>query len=248
MSAADKGGVAEPEESVIQEGKTADAEESGIRGWYRGDLNGAYQEWQKGGKPDDPTHPLTEKLLSEARLFADRMFSKHIKSYHVLWHDDSRVRIEEANEKSIQRAMVLHDHSREGGASFTTYVRKAVFNNVRDEFRRLLNPTHQKELLRGHNGDIVVAHWWIDEDRAEWEETKNGLELVPRPSHFAPQDRPLAHWLLDQNLEIKITWRHVLSQFPGYTEDTAGRALRRVKKAIERAGFYRPLKGRRLER
>src|SRR5208282_2466743 len=100
-----------------------------------------------------------------------------------------------------------------------------------------------------HSGDIAVAHWWIDEDRAEWQETKNGLELVPRPSHFAPNDRPLAHWLLDQDLETKLTWRHVLSEFPDYkTEDTAGRALRRVKEAIEKAGFYRPLKERRLER
>jgi hypothetical protein len=234
MSAADKSGVAEPEESVIREGQTADAENPSIRGWYRGDLNGAYQEWREGGKPQDPAHPLTEKLLFQARLFAGRMFSKHIKSYHVLWYDDSRVRVEQANEKSIQRAMALHDHNRESGASFTTYVRKAVYNNVREEFRRLLNPTHQKELLRAHNGDIAVAHWWIDEKH---------------PSHFAPQDRPLAHWLLDQNLEIKLTWRQVLGEFPGYkTEDTAGRALRRVKKAIEKAGFYRPLKGRRLER
>jgi hypothetical protein len=128
MGKADKSGVTEPEESVIREGKTADTEESGIRGWYRGDLNGAYQEWREGGKPQDATQPVTKKLLSEARLYADRMFSKHIKSYHVLWYDESRVRIEEANERSIQRAMALHDHSREGGASFTTYVRKAVFN------------------------------------------------------------------------------------------------------------------------
>lgn len=249
MSAADKGGVAEPEESVIQEGKTADADAPSTRGWYRGDLKTAYQKWREGGKPEDPTHPLTKKLLSEARLFADRMFSKYNQSYHVLWYDESRIRIEEANEKSIQRAMALYDHSREDGASFTTYVRKAVFNNVREEFRRLLNPTHQKELLRAHNGDIEIAHWWIDEDRMEWEETENGLELVPRPSHIAPEDRPLAHWLLDQDLDTKITWRDVLSDFPEYkTEDTAGRALRRVKKAIEKAGFYRPLKGRRLER
>ncbi len=247
MSAADKGGVAEPE-GAIRDGKTADAENPGIRGWYRGDLNGAYQNWREGGKPEDPTNPLTKKLLSEARLFADRMFSKDIKSYHVLYYDDSRVRIEEANEKSIQRAMALHDHSREGGASFTTYVRKAVFNNVREEFRRLLNPTHQKELLRAHNGDIEAAHWWIDQERQEWEDTKNGLDLVTY-SHVAQEDRPLAHWLLDQDLETKITWRNVLRRFPDYkTEDTAGRALRRVKKVIEKAGFYRPLKGRRLEK
>ena len=248
MSEADESGVAEPEESVVRDGKTADAENPSIRGWYRGDLNAAYQEWREGGKPEDPMHPLTEKLLSEARLFAGRMFSKDIKSYHVLSYDETRVRIEAANEKSIQRAMALHDHSRDGGASFTTYVRKAVSNNVREEFRRLLNPTHQKELLRAHNGDIAAAHWWIDEERRECEDTKNGLELITY-SHFIPKDRPLAHWLLDQNLEIKITWRHVLDEFPDYqTEDTAGRALRRVKRAIEKAGFYRPLKGRRLER
>jgi hypothetical protein len=105
VSEADKSGVAEPEESVIREGQTADAEESGIRGWYRGDLNGAYQEWREGGKPQDPAHPLTKKLLYQADLFAGRMFSKHIQSYHVLWYDDSRVRVEQANERSIQRAI-----------------------------------------------------------------------------------------------------------------------------------------------
>jgi hypothetical protein len=225
MSEGDKSGVAEPEKSVIQGEEASEAAEPSLRARYRGDLNGAYQIWREGGKPEDPAHPLTEKLLSEASLFANRMFSKAVKSNHVLWYDDSRARIEEANEKSIQRAMALHDHNRDGGASFTTYIRKAVHNNIRQEFRRLLNPTHQKELLRAHNGDIVVAHWWIDEER---------------PPHFHPKDRPLAHWLLDQDLETKITWRHVLSEFPGYkTEDTAGRALRRVKKAIERAGFYR---------
>jgi hypothetical protein len=239
MSATDKDGVAEPEKSVIRGVETSDAEEWSLPAWYRGDLNGAYQKWREGGKPEDPTHPLTKKLLSEARLFVHRMFSKDIRSYHVLWYDESRVRIEEANEKSIQRAMALHDHSREGRASFTTYIRKAVANNVREEFRRLLNPTHQKELLRAHNGDIAAAHWWIDEERREWEDTKNGLEFITY-SHFTPKDRPLAHWLLDQNLEIKITWRHVLDEFPDHqTEDTAGRALRRVKKAIE-AGFHRP--------
>ncbi len=143
MSEADKGGVAEPEESAIG---GEEIRKSGIPAWYRGDLNGAYQKWREGGKPEDPTHPLTKKLLSEARLFAYRMFCKHIQSYYVLSCDDSRVRIEEANEESIQRALALYDHNRESGASFTTYVRKVVDNNVQEEFRRLLNPTHQKEL------------------------------------------------------------------------------------------------------
>jgi hypothetical protein len=235
MSAADKSGVAEPEESVIRDGKTADAEESGIRGWYRGDLNGAYQEWREGGKPEDPKHPLTEKLLSEARLYAGRMTQK-VKRLT----GRTRALANAANEKSIQRAMTLHDPNRAGGASFTTYLKNAVKHNIWDQLHRPKKPTLQKILLFLHNGDREVAHWWIDEERARWEETKKGLELVTRPSNIAFEDRPLAHWLLDQNLKTRITWRHVLRRFPDYkTEDTAGRALRRVKKAIE-ARFYRP--------
>jgi hypothetical protein len=235
MSVADKDGVAEPEKSVIRGVETSDAEEWSLPAWYRGDLNGAYQKWREGGKPEDPTHPLTKKLLSEARLYAGRMTQKVRRL-----NGGTQVLVNAANEKSIQRAMTLHDPNREGGASFTTYLKNAVKHNIWDQLRRPKKPTLQKILLFLHNGDRAVAHWWIDEERDGWEETKNGLELVTRPSNMAFEDRPLAHWLLDQNLKTRITWRHVLRRFPEYkTEDTAGRALRRVKKAIE-AGFHRP--------
>lgn len=235
MSGADKGSVAEPEETVIRDGKTADADDPSTRAWYRGDLNGAYKEWREGGKPENPTHPLTKKLLSEARLYAGRMTQKVRRL-----NSATRALVNAANEKSIQRSMALHDPNREGGASFTTYLKNAVKHNLWDQLQRPKKPTHQKVLLCAHNGDREVAHWWIDEEKDGWEETKNGLELVTRPSNIAFEDRPLAHWLLDQNLKTKVTWRHVLRRFPEHkTEDTAGRALRRVKKAIEKAGFYR---------
>lgn len=136
--------------------------------------------------------------------------------------------------------MHLYDPQRESTASFTTYIKTACLNNIRDESRRVKNPTHQKELLRAHNGDREMAHWWIDEDRTEWEDTKNGLDLVTRPVNVDYKDRPLAHWLLSQDPDTKVKWRDVLRQFPDYeNEDKAGRALKRVKKAVEKAGFYR---------
>lgn len=236
MSAADKGGVAEPEQSVIQEGKTADADAPSTRGWYRGDLKTAYQKWREGGKPEDPTHPLTKKLLSEAHLYADRMTQKVRRL-----NKGSRALVRAANKKSILRAMTLYDPNRDGGASFTTYLKNAVKHNLWDQLHRPKKPTLQRKLLHLHNGDKEVAHWWIDEEKDGWEETKDGLELVTRPSNIAFEDRPLAHWLLDQNLKNKVTWRHVLGRFPEYkSEDTAGRALKRVKKAIEKALCYQP--------
>jgi hypothetical protein len=203
-----------------------------VPNWYRGDLNGAYQRWREGGRPADPEHPLTKGLLDEARLFADRSTAKaRLRSAHSL------ARLEVANEKSIQRAMILYDPDRKGAASFTTYIKRSVLNNIRDELRHQKNPKHQAELLRAHNGDRVFAHWWVDEEREERD--GNSLELVIYHK-VAPTDRPLAHWLLDQDPQTKITWRHVLAAFPDYkTEDTAGRALRRVKKAIEKDRFYR---------
>jgi DNA-directed RNA polymerase specialized sigma24 family protein len=152
----------------------------------------------------------------------------------------TRALVNAANEKSILRAMALHDPNREGGASFTTYLKNAVKHNLWDQLRRPKKPTHQKILLLAHNGDLEAAHWWIDEETEGWEETKSGLEHVTRPKHIALKDRPLAHWLLDQHRSAKITWRHVLRRFPEYkTEDTAGRALRRVRGAIEKGRFYR---------
>lgn len=198
---------------------------------YRGDLKGAYQEWHEGGRPEDPTDPLMKKLLDEANLFVGRITSL---KYRCLVLDGNLAvmadlfnlaRVEQANEKSIQSALTQYDPNDGRNASFTTYLKKAVLNNFQDELRRTKRPPHQKEFLRAHNGDKFYAHLWIDEEL---------------PRHIAPKDRPLAHWFIDQDPDMTITWWHVLAAFPNYrTESRAGRALRRVKKAIEKAGFYR---------
>jgi len=241
MISGDNGEMGELEEGSAEDKLAAPAEaHEPIPKWYRGDLNGAYQKWREGGKPEDPDHPLTQELLSEACLFANRSTQKARRSSQALNNDDeSENRISAANEESIRRAMMLYDPDREGAGSFTTYVKKAILNNIRDELRRVNNPTHQAELLRAHNGNRDHARWWINQERHEWERIKNDLELVAY-YNIAPKDRPLAHWLLDQDPNTKITWRQVLSAFPVYkTDDTAGRALKRVKKAIEKARFYR---------
>jgi hypothetical protein len=194
---------------------------------YRGDLNGAYRDWHKGGRPADPAHPLTKKLLSEANLYADRILRKEV--YSLCLNHNKRTfhgqlsldRVRDANERSVQRAIELYDPAHKDGASFTTYLKNAIEHNFTDEKRRARKPPHQRELLRAHNGDKEMAHWWIDEEIAE-------------------KDRPLAHWLLEQDPDLTITWRRVLVRFPEYkTEDRAQRALQRVKRAIEKAGFYR---------
>jgi hypothetical protein len=238
MISGDNGEMGELEDGSAEDRLAAPAEaHEPIPKWYRGDLNGAYQKWREGGKPEDPAHPLTRELLSEAHLFANRSTQKARSSSQALNNDESENSISAENEESIQRAMLLYDPDREGAGSFTTYVKRAILNNIRDELRRGKRPTHQAELLRAYNGDREVAHWWIDEETNRgW-----GDDWEPVISHnIAPKDRPLAHWLLDQGPNTKITWRQVLSAFPVYkTDDTAGRALKRVKKAIEKARFYR---------
>jgi hypothetical protein len=236
MSEGDKSGVAEPEKSVIQGEEASEAAEPSLRGGYRGYLNGAYQKWREGGKPEDPAHPLTEKLLSEAELFMNRMLRKAARDYPALIKANSMQRLGEANQKSFQRAITLYDSSRK--ASFTTYLKKAVLNNIRQEFRRLLRPTHQEELLRAWGGDVIAAAWWINYKQTRW--VQGGKKQVTRVN-VKPKDRPIALWMLEHP-HIKITWRHVVSQFPEHTEDTAGRALKRIKVAVEQAGFYNPLK------
>jgi len=123
--------------------------------------------------------------------------------------------------------MRLYDPNRKE-ASFTSYLRRAITNNIKDIQQRIHNPTHQRALIGACDGSVESAHYWIeDEDRPV--------------GKIAPKDRPLAHWLLERDLDTKITWRHVLAQFPELkNEDGAGRALRRVKKTIEKAGFMRP--------
>lgn len=247
MSLGDKVGMVELETSLSRVEQIPHAEEAkpNIGKWHRGDLNGAYQKWRDGGSPADPTHPLLNELMFETRLFVSRMMSKAERSSREL-NDERLARIENANQRDIQQAMMLHDPNRNGAAFFTTYVKRAVLNNIRDELRRVLT-THQAELLRAHEGDLEAARGWIDLTRTTWKPTKNGLQRVTRAINIEFKDRRVAHWLLRQDPTVKITWRHVVNQFPDYTEDTAGRVLRRVKKAIEKAGFYR-IKSKRTDR
>jgi len=240
MISGDNGEMGELEEGSAEDKLAAPAEaHEPIPKWYRGDLNGAYQKWREGGKPEDPAHPLTQELLSEAHLFANRSTQKARRSSQDLNNDESEARISTENEESIQRAMMLYDPDREGAGSFTTYVKRSLLNNIRDELRRRRkNPTHQAELLLAHGGDFASAHRWISLKRTMWKRTKNGLRRVTWAINIDFKDQPLAHWLIRQNQTTKVTWRHVLAAFPKYrTEDTAGRALRRVKKAIEK---FRP--------
>lgn len=138
---------------------------------YIGDLNDAYQKWREGSSPEDARHPLLKELLSEIHLFVSRMMSKAERSSRVL-NVERLARIEEANTRDIRQALTLHDPNRKGAASITTYIKRAVLNNIRDELRRV--PTHQAELLRAHKGDLDAAHWWIDRYREEW---NNDLDL-----------------------------------------------------------------------
>lgn len=227
------------EEGELEGGQKALRAEEAPRSvgkWYRGDLNGAYQKWRESGQSADETLPVTKRLLFEIHLFVSRMMSKAARSSRVL-NDERLAHIEEANKRDIRQAMLLHDPNRQGGASITTYIKRAVLNNIRDELRRV--PTHQAEFLRAYGGDLEAADSWIDLTRNRREHTKNELKLVRHPVNIDFRDRSLAHWLLRQHPNTKITWRHVLRRFPKYrSEDTAGRALRRVKEAIERAGLY----------
>jgi hypothetical protein len=203
-------------------------EEKLKRGRYRGELNSAYKKWHDGGRPNDPAHPLLKKLLSEADLFVGRMVARETGKYKKTPLDDHYLKLlESANERDIHRALGQYDPNRQRKSSFTTYLKKAILNNFRDEIRRLKTPTHQAEFLCDFNGDLEAAHLWVDENR----------DIYAR-KHVASEDRPLAHWLLDQDPHLTITWRHVLSAFPKYkTEDTAGRALGRVKKALKQFGY-----------
>jgi hypothetical protein len=208
------------------------------RKWYEGELNRTYKAWRDSGRPEDPDNPLLKELLSEAHLFASRL-TRNAQLPPGSDLDESFARIQSDNEEDIQKALRGYDPHRLPKASFATYIKKAVLNNILDEVRDLKTPTHQKELLRAFNGYDESAHAWIEEYKDKYSKKGGGYVQVPG-KNIRPEDQSLAHWLVDQAPRQTITWRHVLAAFPNYrTEDTAGRALRRVKKAIEKAGFYK---------
>lgn len=213
--------------------------EPALPDWYRGQLNDAYREWHEGGRPADPTHPLTTKLLFEAKLFAWRTVKNAVGNYNLygLVKPLADDRMEGANASTIARCLTKYDPENDRGARFTTYLMKAIMNDVWKEVRRAKKVTLQAALLSAYNGDALAASWWINYERTEWE--AGGDKLVTF-SNIAEKDRPLAHWLLEQDPHTKMTWRHVLSAFPDYrSEDRACRALKRIKRAVEKA-FSRP--------
>jgi hypothetical protein len=115
-------------------------------------------------------------------------------------------------------------------------LKNAIYNNISEEYRRVQRPAPpQQKLLKFHNGDRDYAHWWIDEELCEFDGGRPETPLVVVRQNILEKDRALAHWLVEQDPDKKITWRHVLGKFPEYkTEDTAGRALQRVKNAIDK--------------
>lgn len=227
-----KGVVGEPDRAVAVESEEAEPA-------YRGDLNGAYREWREAGAPVEPKHPAFRKFCYEADLFLDRMISKAIRDYPDL--HDSRARLREANQRSFQRALTRYDQNR-STASFTTYLKKAGLNNISQEFRHLFRTTHQAEMVRAFGGNRHNAKRWINSEREVSRNTDDGVVESRTLHNVPPRDRPLMLWLLDQDPCVRVTWRQVQAAFPQYSEDQAGRALRRVKKFIELKGFYKPRK------